>query len=209
MFLIGNRGSMPALFWSSSVTSQGISSSGTPPWVALGQSEVGYLNFAAVAEVIMGAVMSTEGEMTESMNAAIEFVLNHEQYCGKDLGDGAGLTIWGITEKWFKEDVDKMRRMSVEESRKYARDFPYARIWKEAGCGALRFPLDIIHFDTDVMMGRDDSIKMMKNSSGPNTYLIARFYELAKMRDTGSVVAKKNMSGWLNRTLDLVKLVMG
>jgi len=149
-----------------------------------------------------------EDSMT-SKELALKFVLSHEKYCGRDLGDGAGLTIWGITEKWFMEDVKKMKAMGVDDARKYAKDIVYSRLWDECGCDEIAHPLNVIHFDTDVLMGRDDSRKMLRNSTGPNTYLIMRFHKIATMRNSGSHVAIKNFGGWINRTLDLVELILG
>lgn len=84
--------------------------------------------------------------MRTSYEIAVKLTLGLEGMdpVAKDVGDGAGLTKYGICEKW-NPGVD-VRNLTLEQ----AKDIYLKKYWIPAGCDQAAFPMDICLFDSQV-----------------------------------------------------------
>lgn len=86
--------------------------------------------------------------MKESYPQAFNFAMSWEKWIADDKDDPGGLTIWGVTTKFFPEVVEKLKDMTKEQSREYVKDnFYYEKFWVRFGCDDLPYPIDICMFD--------------------------------------------------------------
>lgn len=133
----------------------------------------------------------------------IEFVLDWEKYWSDRADDPGGLTIWGVCEKYWPKEVEKMKTMSEEASRAYAIDFYKREFWDKSGCNELAWPYDLIVMDAAVNLGVDRANKWRKQARGGAgwpawvTFLMLRikFYNASPREDLDD--------GWINRVLAL------
>ena len=135
--------------------------------------------------------------MTKDFDKAIKFVLKWEGGLSEDPNDPGGVTKYGISQKAYPYlDV---RNLTLKK----AKQFYYDNYWLKAGCDKKYiFPANIMIFDTAVNCGINRAIKIYNNSTGWEDYLFRRieFY-------TGLKTAKYYLRGWVNRVIDLYKLV--
>lgn len=148
---------------------------------------------------------SGEGEvgLKDSFDTAFKMLCNFEGYKSEVKADRGGMTIWGISERWFPEDVKKMKNMTVEDAKEYAKEFYRVNFWMKLDCDTLPYPLDIIVFDTAVNCGLNVAKKILSQVGGNwRDYIFRRmFYYLlvTKTRENQNTFLK----GWLNRCLSL------
>lgn len=91
--------------------------------------------------------------MNENYPKAFDILIELEGYKSNVAGDTGGLTIWGITEKWFPKVVESMKNLSPEESKKIAYTFYYNTFWIPNACDRRQTPDDIITFTIAVNNG--------------------------------------------------------
>jgi lysozyme family protein len=84
--------------------------------------------------------------MDDNYEEGFETLMSLEGFKSNVAGDSGGLTIWGITEKWFPSVVAELKNLPPEESRIRARRFYYDKFWKPNNCDKRNFPDDIITF---------------------------------------------------------------
>lgn len=139
--------------------------------------------------------------MINSFSKAIDFTLQWEGGYSNNPADPGKETNFGISKKSYPHlDIANLTREQAIEI--YRRDY-----WDALGCDDLPYPLDIIAFDTSVNCGVARTKKWMEQANGNSIALFMRRME----HYTYLVRVNKKflgfLSGWLNRMIDLYKLV--
>lgn len=134
--------------------------------------------------------------MRQSYRTALAFALQWEKWRSDVKGDSGGHTIWGVSTRWFPEDVKKMENMTQEESRAYVVDFYLREFWIRAGCDALPYPNDWLAFDCAVNQGVALARSLSKRHTDYRDFLLARIKAYVDL--PGQV-----LEGWPNRCFDL------
>jgi lysozyme family protein len=134
--------------------------------------------------------------MKENWDKALNFVLAHEGGLVDDKNDPGGLTNFGICQRSYPE-LDIRNLTKFEAGQIYRSDY-----WDKIGGDDLVWPLDICVFDTAVNCGRGRAILFQNNTLNWQDYLIRRIAHYNSLPTAGLY-----LHGWLNRTLDLWKLI--
>ena len=139
---------------------------------------------------------------------ALRFTLKWEGFISNDPKDPGGMTSWGISYRSYKDAVLEMERLinsaSKDKAFKIAEDIYYNNYWLKAGCDKLPFPSNLIIFDTAVNMGRSRAKDIWLISTDWQDYLFKRIELYA-----GFNKANLYLRDWVNRVIDLYKLVKG
>ena len=115
--------------------------------------------------------------------------------------DRGGKTIYGISSKWYPEDVKKMEGMSMEEAKEYAMEFYLREFWKPLRCDKLEEPLDTIHFIQSVNAPAP-ARKILNETTNWRDYLfkfIMYYSSIVNSNPSQGVFFR----GWVNRVLKL------
>lgn len=127
---------------------------------------------------------------------ALKFVLKWEGGYTNDLNDPGGETKYGICKRSYpNEDI---KNMTLERAKKIY----YENYWLKSGCDYMKWPNNIVTFDTAVNMGRSRASKLWEESIDWKSYLLLRLYTYSKFKQ-----AKLYFRGWANRVLDLYKSI--
>lgn len=131
--------------------------------------------------------------MTGNFNRSIAFVLKWEGGYVNDPRDPGGETKYGISKKAYPSlDIKALTEDAAREI--YRKDY-----WDKAGCGALEWPLCLVHFDTAVNMGNGRAADFKDRALDWVDYLFLRIEHYAKLNKP------EYLRGWLNRVIDLRK----
>ena len=139
--------------------------------------------------------------MKENYEKAEAFTLGLEgkSPVAKDIGDGMGLTKYGIAQKWHP-DVD-IASLTLNQ----AKIIYKVGYWDTAGCDGLPYPLDCITFDTSVNMGPGTAKAMAAQCNGNSHDLL----DLRRNKYQRMVQAdrrkEKFLDGWINRCDELAE----
>jgi hypothetical protein len=141
--------------------------------------------------------------MRENFGRAVAFALEKEGYKTDDPKDPGKLTIWGISMVYHPIEVAKMVRMSKEEAFKYASEIYLKKYWIHFRCDNLPYPEDWIVFDIAINPG----VKLVGLLRGDwRDYLFQRIgYYCDRVKERPYKLMF--LRGWINRTLDLYRLV--
>ncbi len=141
--------------------------------------------------------------MRKTFQRAVRFALDKEGYRTNDPKDPGKLTIWGISTLYHPVEVAKMARMSKEEAYKYASGIYLEKYWIPNRCDDLSCPEDIVVFDISINPG----VKLVGLLRGDwRDYLFQRIgYYCDRVRERPYRLVY--LRGWINRTLDLKRLV--
>ncbi len=142
--------------------------------------------------------------MEQNFERAFEFAMKWEAWRSDNPSDPGGLTIWGISSKYYPETVTKIKDMPKEESRHFARGFYASTFWEAMGCDRIANPLDIIVFDTAINPGPGAAEKFLALTHNWRDYLFLRLAYYASARS-----ANVFLRGWTNRVVDLWQLARG
>jgi len=134
--------------------------------------------------------------MDKNFEEAIKFVLEHEGGLVEDKNDPGGLTKYGISQKSYP--YEDMKNMTIER----AKEIYYQNYWLKSECDKLPAPMNLIIFDTAVNCGRNRAKKILLASLGWEDYLFKRIEFYAGLK-----TAKYYLRGWVNRVIDLYKLI--
>jgi hypothetical protein len=149
--------------------------------------------------------------MRENFEKALNFVLKWEGGYSNDPKDPGGLTIYGISMNSHPNEVKKMDELwkqgQKDKALEIAKDIYKKLYWDRIKGDELKYPFDIIVFDTAVNMGVGTAMQIYSACQGDwKDYLflrINRYKEIA--------LANKNaqafLLGWLNRVMDLYKTI--
>ena len=130
---------------------------------------------------------------------ALEFTLKWEGGYSNDPKDPGGETKFGISKK-SHPDLNIKNLTFDQASEIYRKEY-----WGPAGCDKLKWPVNLIGFDTAVNMGVERSKKILtREGSDPHALLQRRkeYYDrLVGIRPP----LKKFYNGWINRLKALAK----
>lgn len=137
--------------------------------------------------------------MRGNYREAFDTLMCLEGYKSRVPGDRGGLTIWGITERWWPEDVRKMKIMEPGQSKEYAREFYLRNFWIPNKCDERDRPDDIITFTIAVNNG----MKQYDADTWEGDLLgsVERYLEIVD----GNPSQMKFLRGWLRRVVTLWK----
>jgi len=135
--------------------------------------------------------------MKENFEKAINFVLKWEGGYTNDKDDPGGETKYGISKRSYPDlDIKSLTLGKAKEI--YKRNY-----WDKLNCDNLKYPLDVIAFDTAVNMGISTAVDLMKKSGGdPKEFLILRIKRYKEIVEKNRKM-EKFFLGWINRTIDL------
>lgn len=102
--------------------------------------------------------------MKDNFDHAMKFILFWEKWKSNDLSDPGGLTIWGITSRWFPSVIETLNMMSEEESKKFAIKFYHQQFWDKIHGDKLPSLFDIVIMDCAVNQGIDRALKIAKDA---------------------------------------------
>jgi lysozyme family protein len=139
--------------------------------------------------------------MEANFGIAFRFSMGYEKWKADIPGDSGGLSIWGITSKWWPEQVKAMLDMTESESMLYAKGFYHRTYWMEAGCPEIASGLDIAVFDTAVKW-KSKPAEFLKICHDVSDFIMLRIAYEADLKS-------QFMVGWLNRDIALWKFVKG
>lgn len=141
--------------------------------------------------------------MRETFQRAVRFALDKEGYKTNDPKDPGKLTIFGISMVYHPVEVAKMSRMTKEEAYQYASLIYLEEYWLPNRCDDLPYPEDIVVFDIAINPG----VKLVGLLRGDwRDYLFQRIaYYCERVRERPYKLTY--LRGWINRTLDLYRLV--
>jgi lysozyme family protein len=131
---------------------------------------------------------------------AVGFVLSHEGGADgsphTDPDDPGGATRWGIAQR-YHPSINVLTLTREEAVAIYRHEY-----WGKYGCGAMPFPLSVLHFDSCVNPGPGRAAQFKAIARNPHDYLLRRIgYYLEKVKE--SPVKAKFLRGWLVRCMDL------
>lgn len=129
----------------------------------------------------------------------VEFVLAREGGYVNDPSDSGRETNFGISKKYFPDlDIKNLTRES-------AKQIYFTNYWKPTGCEAIRWPLNLLVFDTAVNMGNQRAVKYFSLSRGDVEAFLnlreARYRKLARVYPKN----ERFLKGWLNRLNEIRK----
>jgi len=151
-------------------------------------------------------------DMGENFLRAVKFTLLAEGIISDDPKDTGGLTVFGISSKWFPELVKQLHKLVLEGKVKVARDlaieFYKVEYWKKAGCDVLtddnREQLAICVFDTAVNCGVRMAKSFLLESYDWVYYLMQRV-----VYNTTCKTEATHLRGWTRRIARLYRYVDG
>ena len=133
---------------------------------------------------------------SKTFEDALKFVLKWEGGYSNDPNDPGGETKFGISKRSYP-NLD-IKNLTLEQ----AKEIYLQNYWLKADCDKLTSPLDIIVFDTAVNMGVSRAKEFLGVSADWRDYLIRRIVFYA-----GLGTAKLYIRGWVNRVVDLYKIL--
>lgn len=144
--------------------------------------------------------------MKENFDRAFDMVCQFEGYTSALKNDPGGLTIWGISEKWYPEEVKKMSSMSPNQSKEHAKQIYKREYWDKLDADNLSTPFDYIAFDTAVNCGVHVAKKILTevvSSKGDwKDYIFKRLLYYSILISSKPAM-RDFLRGWLNRCLSL------
>lgn len=71
--------------------------------------------------------------MTDLFDKCFDFLCELEGFSSNVDGDPGGRTIWGVSERYFPDDLNRMTALSPQEAREYAKEFYKKHFWVDLG----------------------------------------------------------------------------
>jgi lysozyme family protein len=141
--------------------------------------------------------------MNDNYATAFDTLMWLEGYKSDVAGDSGGLTIWGITERWWPADVKKMQEMAPEDAKQYARRFYYDHYWLPNHCDVRLAPDDTITFCIAVNNG----MKQYDADTWEGDLLgsVERYLTIVEKNPS----QMKFFKGWMSRVVKLWRLHRG
>jgi lysozyme family protein len=138
------------------------------------------------------------------------WIESQEGFVSQMGDDPGGLTVFGIASASNSEAVVKMKTMLDQGVSKdaiwaVAADVYLNKYWIPSGCDTHQWPWDLIMFDVAVNPGPGALATLINKAQNWEQLLLFRHvYWQGRCNRKWT-----NRGGWLNRTADLFKLVMG
>jgi hypothetical protein len=138
--------------------------------------------------------------MDSNYPKAFDTLMGLEGYCSNIKEDRGGLTIWGITERYWPEMVKQMKDLPPEDSKKLAYRFYYDKYWVPNHCDKRETPDDLITFCIAVNNGMNqfDSTTWEGDLLGS----IERYIQIVEKNPS----QMKFFKGWMNRVVKLWRI---
>ncbi len=144
--------------------------------------------------------------MSAEFEKSFSVVVGEEGYESNLQGDPGGLTIFGVSGRYYPYLVKRMMTMSRGDALAAAKDLYFNNYWKLAGCDKLSWPLCLLVFDTAVNMGEGTARNMLAAAGDDWNAFIGirklRYETIAKNKPKEA----RFLSGWLNRLANLEKV---
>jgi len=145
----------------------------------------------------------------ELFEKASKFTLLKEGFISNDPQDTGGLTIFGISSKWYPTEVAEMKRLinegKTEEAKKIAIKIYYDEYWMKAKCYELPLPMALVVFDTAINSGVSKAKELLRECSGDwKYYLLLRI-----VFNTHCKSEKAHLRGWTHRIAKLYEYLEG
>ena len=143
----------------------------------------------------------------ELFNKVSKFTLLKEGFISDDPQDTGGLTIFGISSKWYPKEVAEMKRLidegKIEEAKKIAIKIYYDEYWMKAKCYELPLPMACVVFDTSINSGVSKARELLGECSGDwKYYLLLRI-----VFNTKCATEEEHLRGWTKRIASLYEFV--
>jgi lysozyme family protein len=142
--------------------------------------------------------------METNFEKAFEFAMKWEKYRSDDPRDPGGLTIWGISSRYHPDKVKIMEGLDRDQARDFAKKIYHDEYWLKLGCDKIGAPLDIVVFDTAIVPGPKVATVLLDVTHDWKDYIFLRLAHFA-----GSPVVNIYLKGWVNRNMDLWKMLKG
>lgn len=132
----------------------------------------------------------------DKFERATAFVLRHEGGYVNDPRDPGGETKYGISKRAYP--MLNIKDLSIEDVKIiYRKDY-----WDKGGCGALDWPLCLVHFDSCVNLGVGRATALKAKAFNWTDYLFLRVEHYSNLAGS-RLAAQAFLRGWINRVLDL------
>ena len=133
---------------------------------------------------------------------ALSFVLRWEGYKSENFVeyDPGGRTIFGISHRYYPNEVEAMWQMSREDALKVASKIYRRDYWDAVGGDVLPPETALVAFDSAVNCGPGEVNRWMRESSNPVDLLFMRMTYYAKLKHFD-----RFGRGWINRVCSLYK----
>ena len=139
--------------------------------------------------------------MRDTYERAFNFAMDWEKWKADDPDDPGGLTIWGVTTKYFPEVVAIIKNMNPEDSKAYVKNnFYLEKFWMRFGCDELHYPFDWIVFDTAMNTERGAG-RIKSETDNWRDMIFKRIEYYCDKSNT------KYLKGLINRCLDLQRTI--
>lgn len=145
--------------------------------------------------------------MKETFEKALKFVLKWEGGYSNNPNDPGGLTIYGISQRSYPNEVAKMNELwkqgKKQEALNIAKEIYRKNYWNKIKGDELPYPLDFVAFDTAVNMGVGACQRLLSQANGDWKQLLflrlLRYIRLATANPKLAIF----LQGWANRVADL------
>ena len=140
---------------------------------------------------------------------AVKFTLLVEGFISNDPQDTGKLTVFGISSKWWPEEVKQLKKLidegKIEEAKERAINFFYGEYWIKANCHTMDLPFAMVVFDTAVNCGVSKAKEILKECKGDwKLYLLLRI-----VFNTHCKTEKTHLRGWTHRIAKLYEYLEG
>jgi len=136
-------------------------------------------------------------------NKAVKFTLLREGFISNDPKDRGKYTIFGISSRWWPEEVKQLKKLiderKVAEAKERAINFFYREYWIKANCHTMDLPFAMVVFDTAVNSGRSKAKEILNECKDDwKLYLLLRI-----VFNTHCKSEKTHLRGWTHRIAKL------
>lgn len=136
--------------------------------------------------------------MKNNYDNAIRFILFYEKYKSNHPSDPGGITIWGISSRYYPKEVNTMLAMTAEGSKEYAKVFYRREFWDRIDGDNLPYGLDCVLMDIAVNQGISTAKAIEKACANWHDALILRCDRWDDSKNYGTFG-----KGWSKRNVSL------
>ena len=141
-------------------------------------------------------------------NKAVKFTLLREGFISNDPQETGKLTIFGISSKWWPEEVKQLKILidkgKIAEAKERAINFFYREYWIKADCHTMDLPFAMVVFDTAVNSGVSKAKEILKECKDDwKLYLLLRI-----VFNTYCKSEKTHLRGWTHRIAKLYEFLI-
>jgi lysozyme family protein len=129
---------------------------------------------------------------------AMEFVIEWEGGFVDHPEDPGGATNFGISSRAHNLTYEQVKSLTLEQ----AKEIYYREYWLKAKCDTLKWPMNLILFDTAVNVGVNRAVSWLSDFKTPGRYLARRLRHYTSLKTFRTFGA-----GWANRTAALTAML--